>query len=211
MPFSLLLKFLVLALSVPLIMVQWGYAWPDIYDSYRRLFFGFHIQTPRCRSPSCSLRSLFSESPTRPRDCPRLARFSDTEAGRRFAEFASIRIVVGYVGVAIAALAAFSYAGLNLSSLAIVAGALSVGIGFGLQSIVNNFVSGLILLAERPIKIGDLVVVAGEEGYVRKISIRSTEVETPIERMLWFRIPISSLKKSKTRPIATAFVGWRSR
>lgn len=90
----------------------------------------------------------------------------------------SIRTSFGYVGYVVAVALGFSVVGLDLQNLAIVAGALSVGVGFGLQSIVNNFVSGLILLAERPIKAGDLVEIGSEKGFVRKINVRSTEIET---------------------------------
>jgi potassium-dependent mechanosensitive channel len=180
LPISLLLKFAVLVMSVPLIMLQWGYSWPDIEEWYRQLFFGLHIgNTDVTMGALVASILVFGIGYATARlfqgwlDA-RVLMPAGISGGVRN----SIRTGIGYTGIVIAALAAFSYAGFNLSSIAIIAGALSVGIGFGLQNLVNNFISGLILLVERPISVGDLVVVGGEEGCVRKISVRSTELET---------------------------------
>lgn len=84
----------------------------------------------------------------------------------------------GYVGFILAAIISLSLAGVNLGGIALVSGALALGIGFGMQEIANNFVSGLILLFERPIRAGDFVSVGEVEGFVRSIRIRATEIET---------------------------------
>jgi potassium efflux system protein len=90
----------------------------------------------------------------------------------------AIRTSIGYIGFILALGFALAYMGLNFEKLAIVAGALSVGIGFGLQSIVNNFVSGLIILWERTIRVGDWIVVGADEGVVSRINVRATEIAT---------------------------------
>ena len=86
--------------------------------------------------------------------------------------------IIGYMLIAIGFYVAFQAVGLDLSSLAIIAASLGVGVGFGLQNIINNFVSGIIILAERPISIGDRIDVAGVAGRVTKIQLRSTTVVT---------------------------------
>jgi small-conductance mechanosensitive channel len=90
----------------------------------------------------------------------------------------AIARISGYLFIALGFYIALMTVGVNLSSLAVVAGAVGVGLGFGLQNIVHNFVSGIIILAERPIALGDRVEVAGVAGKVSRIRLRSTEIVT---------------------------------
>ncbi|WP_375622669.1 MULTISPECIES: mechanosensitive ion channel domain-containing protein [unclassified Bartonella] len=90
----------------------------------------------------------------------------------------SIKTVISYGGVVVSALTGLSMAGLDLRNFALIAGGLSLGIGFGLQNIVQNFVSGLIILVGRPFKIGDYIESGSVGGVVKRISVRATELET---------------------------------
>lgn len=87
---------------------------------------------------------------------------------------ASYRIIIKYVFVIAGFLLALRVLGFDLRNIAIFGGALGIGIGFGLQNVVNNFVSGIIMLFERPVKVGDIVTVDGEWGEIKKIGLRST-------------------------------------
>ncbi|MBV4505635.1 DUF3772 domain-containing protein [Pseudomonas sp. BW13M1] len=103
----------------------------------------------------------------------RLLPETDMDAGMR----ASLVTLVGYLGFLFLAMLVMSTLHINLTSLTWVVSALSVGIGFGLQQIVQNFISGLILLTERPVKVGDWVSLAGVEGDIRRINVRATEIQ----------------------------------
>jgi small-conductance mechanosensitive channel len=102
-----------------------------------------------------------------------LTRF-EIESGLRY----TLSRITYYIIVTIGLLISFQFVGIDLSSLAVIFGLLSVGIGFGLQNITNNFISGLIVLFERPISVGDRVEVGGVEGDVLEINIRSTKIRT---------------------------------
>ncbi|MDQ2861888.1 MAG: mechanosensitive ion channel, partial [Pseudomonadota bacterium] len=121
----------------------------------------------------------------------------------------SVAAGVTYLGALVAILFAFAYLGLSFSQIALFASALSVGIGFGLQSIIGNFVSGLILLAERPIKVGDWIAIGDLEGDVKRINIRATEIEMPDRSKLI--VPNSDLVSKTVRNVTHGAVAARVR
>jgi potassium-dependent mechanosensitive channel len=167
-------------IALMLALAPWGVDSADLLSSVRAAFFGFRLGDVTIAPATVVFAILIfvlgfavTRIIQRWLDTTFLPA-TDLDAGLRN----SISTAFGYLGFFVAAALAFSYLGLSLDKIAIVAGALSVGIGFGLQSVVNNFVSGLILLWERPIRVGDLVVVGDGEGHVKKINVRATEIET---------------------------------
>jgi potassium-dependent mechanosensitive channel len=177
---SAFLRVMLILASFLLIIGPWEVSTADLFDTVRNIPFGFkigeiHVSFEAVLTAIFVLvlvlvitrlvqRWLESELLPRTRIEPSLQ--------------LSIVTIFGYVGAILAISLALTGLGFDLQKIALIAGALSVGIGFGLQSIVSNFVSGLILLTERPIRVGDSIVVKGEEGWVRRVRVRATEIET---------------------------------
>ncbi|WDZ78726.1 mechanosensitive ion channel [Ensifer adhaerens] len=171
---------LVVMVFIPLILLQWGFQVADIESWAYRMVTEIRIGSITISLVGILAGILFfalgyvvTRFVQRWIDGNIMAR-SRVDAGVRN----SIRTGIGYTGVGLAGLIGLSAAGIDLSNLALVAGALSLGVGFGLQNIVSNFVSGLILLVERPFKVGDWIVSGTTEGFVKRISVRATEIET---------------------------------
>lgn len=171
---------LILLAAIPAILLQWGSRVEDLVAWVRQAIIGFQVG-----SFEFSLASIFYGAVIFAIGVA-LTRLFQSWLGNTVLERTradngvkdSIRTGVGYVGIALSIFLGITGAGVDLGSLAIVAGALSLGIGFGLQNVVSNFVSGLIMLVERPIKVGDFVQASGFSGTVSKISVRATEINT---------------------------------
>jgi small-conductance mechanosensitive channel len=177
---SAFVRVMLILASFLVIIGPWEVSTADLFDTVRNIPFGFkigeiHVSFQAVLTAVLVLVLLLVVTRI-------VQRWLETELLPRTRIEPSLQLsivtIFGYVGAITAISIALSGIGFDLQKIALIAGALSVGIGFGLQSIVSNFVSGLILLTERPIRVGDSIVVKGEEGWVRRVRVRATEIET---------------------------------
>ena len=177
---SLLIRLGVFAIGVPLILMQWGFRAEEIGSWVVAAMAGITIGSVTISLGGILLGiAVFAGGYLATRAFQRWLDTSVMERSRVDAGVRnSVRTVTGYALLGLVGLFALSIAGVNFTSLAVVAGALSVGIGFGLQNVVSNFVSGLILLAERPFRVGDIVETGTTLGVIQKIAVRATTIET---------------------------------
>jgi potassium-dependent mechanosensitive channel len=175
-----LMRLTVFVVAAFLLLAPWGLDGADAIGTLKAAFFGFSIAGVTVSLSAIVIAIvLFLLGFTATRA---VQSWLDTKylphTGLDLGLRNSIKTILGYIGIIITTGIALSQLGFSLDKLTLVAGALSVGIGFGLQSIVQNFVSGLILLWERPIRVGDWVDVGAEQGIVKRINVRATEIET---------------------------------
>jgi small-conductance mechanosensitive channel len=173
-------RVVVLVVAVAAVLRPWGVQSQDMFGALRSAYFGFSLGGVNLSLSSMIGAAIvfgvvvFFTRLVQDWLGSRLLPQTRLDAGVRN----SVRTIFGYIGVIVAALLAGAQIGLDVQKVALIAGGLSVGIGFGLQTIANNFISGLILLWERTIRVGDWVVVGSDQGFVRSINARATEIET---------------------------------
>jgi potassium efflux system protein len=177
---AIMLNAVLAAAALLLLLLSWGIPLSQLLGAMKALFFGFEIGQVRISLFRILIGiGLFTFVVFATRLVQRWLQRSVLSSSKIDVGIAnSLQTGIGYLGIGLAAVVGLSYAGIDFTQLTLVIGALSLGVGLGLQSIVNNFVSGLILLVERPVKVGDWVVIGEQQGFVRKISVRATEIET---------------------------------
>lgn len=191
----IMLQIVVLSATLLLMASCWGFLSLDLARSYQGFLYGFQINRLNFVPAKmisgiivyCLIYLLF-------RAISRKISQNQNFDGEEERQVAVASIII-YLGFSIALFTALIISGIDFTGLTIIAGALSVGIGLGFQSIVNNIVSGLILLIEKPFKPGDRISVDGIEGFVKKIRVRSTQILTPAKEDII--IPNSDLVTKK--------------